>query len=104
MNNVVVMETTLEKEEYNGFGLTSSDFFTVTEVALAGGKELDSVGACECTPSELFLEGKSDGTAITVNATGTSTVSIDAADIAYINTIKEGDQVKAGERTPGGSE
>jgi len=94
MNNVVVMETTLQKEEYNGFGLTSSDFFTITEVALAGGKELDSVGACECTPSELFLEGKSDGTAITVNATGTSTVSIDAADIAYINTIKEGDQVK----------
>ena len=94
MNNIVVMETTLRKEEYNGFALTSSDFFTITEVALAGGKELDSVGACECTPTELFLEGKNDGTAITINSTGTSTVSIDAADLAYVNTIKEGDQVK----------
>jgi len=94
MNNIVVMETTLRKEEYNGFGLTASDFFTITEVALSGGKEFDSVGACECTPSELFLEGKTDGTAITVSATGTSTISIIAADIAYINTIKEGDQVK----------
>lgn len=94
MNNVVVLETTLQKDEYNGFGLTASDFFTVTEVALAGGKELNSVGACECTPSELFLEGKSDGTAITITASGTSTVTISAADNAYINTIKEGDQVK----------
>ena len=94
MNNVVVMETTLRKAEYNGFGLTDSDFFTITEVALSSGEELGSVGACDCTPSELFLEGKSDGTAITINATGTSTVSMAVADIAYINTIKEGDQIK----------
>jgi len=94
MNNIVVLETTLRKEEYNGFGLTDSDFFTITEVALAGGKEFDTVGSCECTPKELFLEGKSDGTAITTTLTGTSTITIDPADIAYVDVIKEGDQVK----------
>lgn len=94
MNNVVLLETTLRKEEYNGFGLTSSDFFTITEVALAAGKELDSVGACDCIPRSLFLEGRSDDTAISINFSGSSTVTIDPADIAYVNTIKEGDQVK----------
>jgi hypothetical protein len=40
MNNVVVLETTLLKEEYNGMGLTASDFFTLTEVALVGAAEM----------------------------------------------------------------
>ena len=94
MNNIVVMETTLQKSEYNGFGLTNSDSFTITEVALAAGKEIDTVGACECDPKEIFLEGRIDGTAITINTTGTATVSIDPVDIAYSSTINEGDQVK----------
>jgi hypothetical protein len=94
MNNVLVMETTLRKEEYNGFGLTSSDFFTISEIALAGGKELDSVGACECPPKDVFLEGRTNGTAITVTANGTSTVTIDPGDAAFVDVIKEGDQVK----------
>ena len=94
MNNVVVLETTLRKEEYNGFGLTESDFFTITEVALAAGKEFDTIGSCECTPKELFLEGKSGGASITATTTGTSTITIDPADVAYVDVIKEGDQVK----------
>lgn len=94
MNNIIVLETTLYKDEYNGFGLTSSDYFTITEVALAAGKELTTVGACECDPKDLFLEGKANGVAITANATGTATVTIDPVDIAYVDVIKEGDQVK----------
>lgn len=94
MNNIMVFETTLTSEEYNGFGLTNSDFFTITEVALAAGREIDSVGSCECDPTTLFLEGRSDGTPITVNGNGTATVSVDGSDSAYVDTIKEGDQVK----------
>jgi hypothetical protein len=94
MNNIVVFETTLTKDEYNGFGMTDTDYFTITEVALAGGKELDTVGACECDPKEIFLEGRSDGTAITATASGTSTISISSVDSAYVDVIKEGDQIK----------
>lgn len=94
MNNIVVLETTLRKEEYNGFGLTSSDFFTIAEVALAGGKELDSVGNCECAPKDIFLEGRTDGTSISVTANGTSTVTISPADAAFVDVISEGDQIK----------
>jgi hypothetical protein len=94
MNNIVVFETTLTKDEYNGFGLTDSDYFTITEVALAGGKELGEVGQCECDPKTIFLEGKADGTPIIATATGTATISIDIADIAYVDVISEGDQIK----------
>jgi hypothetical protein len=94
MNNIVVFETTLTKDEYNGFGMTDTDYFTITEVALAGGKELGDVGQCECDPKTIFLEGKSDGTAISANATGTATISIDPADIAYVDVVSVGDQIK----------
>lgn len=93
MNNVVVMETTLRKDEYNGFGLTDSDFFTITEVALVAGKELGESGACECDPHDLFLEGSGDD-AIQATATGAATITIAPSESAYVNTIKEGDQVK----------
>lgn len=97
MNNIMVFETTLTKDEYNGFGMTDTDYFTITEVALAGGKELSSVGQCECDPKTLFLEGRGDGTAITAVASGSATISIDSSDplnIGYIDTISEGDQIK----------
>jgi hypothetical protein len=95
MNNIVVFETTLTKDEYNGFGATDTDYFTITEVALAGGKELGDVGACEYDPKSLFLEGRSDGTAISATASGTSTISIDlTTDLDYVNVIGEGDQIK----------
>ncbi len=94
LNNVVVLETTLRKEEYNGFGLTHSDFFTITEVALAGGKIVDNIGTCECGPETLFLDGRTNGTPLTVMATGTATVTLDSGDTAYVDLIKEGDQVK----------
>lgn len=93
LNNVVVLETTLRKDEYNGFGTTSTDFFTITEVALIAGKELDATGACECDPHELFLEG-SGGDAIAATATGTPTVTIAPTESAYVDVIKEGDTIK----------
>jgi hypothetical protein len=97
MNNIVVLETTLTKDEYNGFGQTDTDYFTITEVALAGGRELDDtdIGTCECDPKVLFLQGKaSDGTAISANASGTSTITIDPTDIADVDVISAGDQIK----------
>lgn len=100
MNNMVVLETTLRLDEYNGLGVTESDFFTITEIALIGGKKFDSVDACECTPRVLFLEGAtgaaSAGTAgdsapYTATANGNDTITLDAI---YANSIREGDQIK----------
>lgn len=93
INNVVVLETTLRKEEYNGLGITSGDFFTLTEVALVGAQELDSVGACECNPRDIFLTGSSDGDALLASASGTATISLDPSE-TEVDLIKEGDQIK----------
>lgn len=93
LNNVVVMETTLLKEEYNGFGLTSSDFFTLTEVALVGAAELGTVGACECNPRSIFLTGSADGDAFVATTSGSATVSLHSSE-TELDVIKEGDQVK----------
>lgn len=93
INNIVVLETTLRKEEYNGLGITSNDFFTLTEVALVGAEELDSVGACECDPRSIFLNGSADGDAQLANANGTATVNLDVGE-PLVDLIKEGDQVK----------
>jgi hypothetical protein len=93
INNVVVLETTLLKSEYNGFGVSTSDFFTLTEVSLVGAAEVDLVGACECAPRDLFLTGDSNGLAFVSSASGTTTVSLDPS-VVNIDDIKEGDQVK----------
>jgi hypothetical protein len=93
INNIVVLETTLLKEEYNGLGMTTSDFFTLTEVALVGAEERDSVGACECSPRDIFLTGDSNDLAFQAIASGTTTVSLDPAAV-NIDNIREGDQVK----------
>lgn len=95
INNVTLLETTLRADEYNGFGLTDSDSFDITEVALVGGKELGSVGACECDPRDLFLEGTSDGDAFLAAFSGGNVVTIDSGESASdIAKIKEGDQIK----------
>jgi|10_taG_2_1085330.scaffolds.fasta_scaffold00071_14 hypothetical protein len=93
VNNVVVLETTLLKSEYNGLGITASDFFTLTEVALVGADEVDAVGACECAPRDIFLTGSTDGDSFLASASGTETISIDPSE-AEVDTIKEGDQIK----------
>lgn len=94
INNIVRLETTLRLDEYNGFGLSGSDFFTITEVALAGGKKLDDIGTCECTPRELFLEASSDGDALNAILTsGSDVVSLNASE-SEVDLIKEGDQIK----------
>jgi len=92
LNNIIVLETTIRKSEYNGFGITSSDFFTITEVALVGAAELDNIGACELDPRDIFLTGES-GNPQLASASGTSTISLDLS-VTDINLIKEGDQIK----------
>jgi len=101
MNNVVVLETTLKTNEYNGFGVTDSDYFTLTEVALAGGRIFDTIGACNCTPRKLFLQGTLDGSTDTSErplvcvANGGSVITIDMAE-TDVDLIKEGDQIRIG--------
>jgi hypothetical protein len=94
VNNIVLFETTLLQDEYNGFGLsgTSGDFFTITEVALAAGVELDTIGSCECDPKELFLTGDTGGVALGASASGTDTITLDTS--VDPSSIKEGDQIK----------
>lgn len=106
LNNVLILETTLKLDEYNGFGTSDADFFTITEIALAGGAAIDDVGACECNPSILFLEGVggSNDVSIITTANGTSTVSIDpSVDSSDVSRIKEGDQILIVGRTDVGT-
>jgi len=97
INNTVVLETTIRTDEYNGFGSTSSDFFTITEIALAGGKTLeDPLTGCECVPRILFLEGAGGDRDVSIDATANSsaTITIDAGVPASdVNRINEGDQI-----------
>jgi len=94
INNIVLFETTLKLDEYNGFGASDSDYFTITEVALAAGKSLDLVGACEKTPRELFLDGSAgteSGAPIPATANGGDVITINSSSDAEL--IKEGDQI-----------
>lgn len=93
INNVVVLETTLLTDEYNGFGLTTNDFFTITEVALVGAAEVNSIGSCNCAPRDLFLTGDATGIGFQASASGTTTVTLDST-ATNIDDIKEGDQIK----------
>lgn len=93
INNIVMLETTLRLDEYNGFGLTDSDFFTITEVALAGGRVIDAGDACETTPRECFLQGSADGDALLASANGSDVVTLDISE-SLVDLIKEGDQIK----------
>ena len=95
INNIVALQTTIQLSEYNGFGATESDFFVITEVALAGGKKFDLVGACELTPRQLFLEGPGHSSGVGLNciAGGSNVVSINPSEVD-VDLIKEGDQIK----------
>jgi hypothetical protein len=88
MNNVVKLQTTIKLDEYNGFGLTDSDFFVLTEIALAGGKKFDNIGTCECDPRKLFLD-----TPVPCIAGGGDVVSINPS-FTGVDDVKEGDQIK----------
>jgi hypothetical protein len=87
INNVLVVETTLTEDEYNGFGLTESDHFTITEVALAAGIEYTTVAACDVDPRDLFLEGPYGTT-----ASGGDVITL--TDPADVDKLVKGDQVK----------
>lgn len=97
INNIVLLETTLRADEYNGFGVGSSDIFTITEVALAAGKEFGSVGACELTPRQLFLHGNdlnntANDDAVTVTANGTDVITISGSE-SNVDFVRAGDQI-----------
>ena len=111
INNVLVLETTLQLNEYNGFGNTSSDFFTITEVGLAGGKPLGGaygdVGACNCDPHILLLEGVGgfNDQQIIATANAGPSITIDpTVDAADVSRIKEGDQILIVARNVGTTE
>jgi hypothetical protein len=87
INNIVQLQTTLQLNEYNGFGTTGNDYFVITEVALAGGRTIDSVGTCELTPRKLFLEGP-----VNCQVEGSDTLSIPVSE-TQVDLIVEGDQV-----------
>ena len=103
MNNIVRLTTTLQLDEYNGFGVTNSDYFVITEIALAGGKTYDSVGACDLPPDQLFLQGHGTGSAgsgatnsgapIQCIANGTDTINISSSE-TDVDLIGVGDQIK----------
>jgi len=108
INNVLVLETTLRQNEYNGFGTSDSDFFTITEVALAGGAPFNAdIGMCECEPQILFLEGvggEKDAQIIaTMNASSTVTIDPTVA-AADVNRIVEGDQILLVARSSGSAD
>ena len=102
INNILVVETTITTDEYNGFTGTSNDFFTLTEVALAGGRKFDSISQCNLPPKDLFLQGVNsttgtDGyeTAVAAIANGTNIVSIDPVEpSSSVALFNEGDQIK----------
>lgn len=93
INNIVVLETTLRQNEYNGFGVTTNDFFTITEIALVGAKEVGNVGACELDPRDIFLTGNESENAFAASASGTATISLDPSE-TLVDEIREGDQIK----------
>jgi hypothetical protein len=94
INNIVTLQTTLQLEEYNGLGITDSDFFTITEVALAGGQKFDTIGQCECDPRKLFLQGSVTSSGMVpyhATANGNDVVTLDSA---FASAINAGDQIK----------
>lgn len=75
MRNILVAETTLRVDEYNGFNNLPSEYFTITEIALCGGKYVGSVPECNIDPHDIFIEGPyeayADGGTNVVTLTGT---------------------------------
>lgn len=100
INNIVSLETTMKLSEYNGFETTGGSFFTITEVALVGGRPFDTVPSCDCNPINAFLQGLTGVTAgseVSVNAVanGTNVITIDVGEpTAAVELFKNGDQVK----------
>ena len=104
INNIVTLETVIQTDEYNGFaGSSGNDFFTITEVALAGGREIGDISQCDLIPEDLFLQGNADASAVTACAAydtalaaianGTNVVSLDPSEV-NVDLLKVGDQIK----------
>lgn len=102
INNILIVESTLTTSEYNGFSGTGGDFFTISEVALAGGRKLGNVGQCGLIPANLFLQGKEPEvsgntfeTAIDIILNGSNVVTINSSEATTsVDLFKKGNQVK----------
>jgi hypothetical protein len=100
VNNILVVETVIETNEYNGFSGTDNDFFTISEVALAGGRKFDGVSQCGLIPRDLFLQGLYNSTSdyessISAVANGTNVISIASSEPNdAVSLFKKGDQIK----------
>jgi len=92
LNNVVVFQTTLLANEYNGL-TTSDSFLTITEAGLIGAPEQPVLGACECAPRKIFLKGDSNELAFRALASDGATVTLDPS-VVNVNDIVEGNQIK----------
>lgn len=93
INNILICETTLRTDEYNGFRGLNEDAFTITEVALAAGRRIDHVDDCDITPNQVFSEGPYAATAVG----GTNVVQLSCASTGtddWCPFIHVGDQVK----------
>ena len=102
INNILVVESTLTTAEYNGFTGIGGDFFTISEVALAGGRKLGNVGQCGLIPSDLFLQGKEPEvsgvnfeSAVDIVLNGSNVITINSSEpTVSVELFKKGDQVR----------
>ena len=60
---------------------------------MAAGRELDSVGSCECDPADLFLQGDDTDVALAATTNGTDIITLDPS-VEEVDLIKAGDQIK----------
>jgi hypothetical protein len=96
INNILICETTLQLDEYNGFFGTSGDCFTITEVALVAGKRIDHVTGCDVDSHDLFMEGPYSAEIMA----GTNIIKLTncgntgGSGIDFCNFIQPGDQIK----------
>lgn len=104
INNILIVETVISPDEYNGFSGTDNDFFTISEVALAGGRRISDTTQCGLVPKDLFLQGLPGGTdttssgyevSVSAVANGTNVISIDSDEpTSAISLFNVGNQIK----------
>jgi len=88
INNILVVETTLRVDEYNGLTNLPCEYFTLTEVALVGAKYVGRVTECNIDPHDVFIEGPYQATV----KSGTNVVKL--LNVEEMSTINTGDQIR----------
>lgn len=91
MNNILVTETTLRVDEYNGFSNLPGEYFTISEVALCGGKYVGGISDCNIDPHDIFIEGPYE--AYAEGGTNVISLSEEGTEDVY-NLVDVGDMIK----------